>query len=211
MHRPTYERRYVFDGLLRFIHWWNALTILLLIATALISEAFEHGPLERTLWQSHVFLGYGLIGGLVARFVWGLVGPQSARFSDLWHPHTWLQTLRTWRLPAVRRSGHDPLASLAFLLVYALLLIMVGTGLSLAAIELDMGPLAAQLGDAAGLKKLFKEPHEVVFNLIWLFIAVHSGAVMFHQWRGRMRIASSMLTGYQYHRAKREGKGTGHA
>lgn len=211
MHGPTYERRYVFDGLLRFIHWWNALTILLLIATALISEAFEHGPLERTLWQSHVFLGYGLIGGLAARFVWGLVGPQSARLSDLWHPRAWLQAVRTSRLPMEQRLGHDPLASLAFLLIYAALLIMAGTGLALAAIELDMGPLAAQLGDSAGFKKLLKEPHEFIFNLICIFIVIHIGAVMFHEWRGRVRIARSMLTGYQYHRVDGEAKGTGHA
>lgn len=211
MQAPSFERRYVYDGLLRFIHWWNALTILLLIASALVSEAFEHGPLERTLWQTHVFLGYGLIGGLVARFVWGVVGPQSARLSDLWHPRSWLQVVQTRRLPTGLRQGHDPLASLAFLIVYALLLIMVGTGLALTAIELDMGPLATSLGDSTGLKKLFKEPHEFVFNLIWMFILVHIGALMFHEWRGRVRIARSMLTGYRYHRADGETKGTGHA
>lgn len=207
----TYERRRVYDGLLRLIHWWNALAILLLIATALTSELFEHEPLEKTLWQFHVFLGYGLIGGLIARLVWGFIGPQSARFSDMWHPRTWLQVLRTRRLPTELRYGHDRLASLAYLGVYGLLLVMVGTGLALAAIEMDMGPLVNWLGDSAGLKKVFKEPHEFVFNLIWFFVIVHIGALIVHEWHGRVRIARSMVTGYQYHRVEGKAEGASHA
>jgi cytochrome b len=44
---------------------------------------------------------------------------------------------------------------------------------------------------------LLEEPHEAGFALILGFIAVHLGALAFHQWRGE-RVAQSMVTGRQY-------------
>lgn len=183
----------VFDALLRLMHWWNALAITGLLVTGLSAEEFEHGPMESTLWHWHVYLGYALIGGLVARLLWGLIGPATARWADLWQPAAWRQVVRDWQLPKPR-AGHDPLASLAFIGLYLALAGMAGTGLALAAIEYDMGPLSLWLGDSAWLKHTFKEPHEVLYTLIAAFVGLHLAALAWHAKRGES-VAGAMIDG----------------
>jgi cytochrome b len=207
METGNLERRRVYDPALRAMHWWNAGAIVALLATAWSSELFEHGPVERTLWQAHIWLGYALIVGVAARVAWGIVGPRYARFADLWHPRAWGAALRLRYATAASRFGHDPLASLAYLAVYALLGAMAVSGLALAAIEHGAGPLAPALGDMAWLKHLFSEPHEAIATTLAAFVGVHLTMLGVHQYRDRNGIAASMLTGLQYRRREE----TGHA
>lgn len=205
MNDASWDRRKVYDPALRLMHWWNALAIVALLATAWSSDLFEHGPYERTLWQVHIFLGYALITGLAARLAWGLVGPRYARFADLWHPRAWLDVARLRRLAAAPRFGHDTFASLAYLAVYALLATMAVTGLALAAVEHGTGPLAGVLGDMIWLKKLFKEPHETIATVLAVFIGLHLTMLIVHERRDGNRIARSMITGFQYRRREESG------
>ena len=199
---PTQATRRVavFDGLLRLIHAWNALAILALIATGLIADEFEHGGESAALWRLHIQFGYALVGGLVARMLWGLVGPTSARWSDLWHPRAWLATLRA--LPRLRlpqpRLGHDTLASAAFIAVYLTLAGMAITGLALAATEHNLGPLTHWLGDSLWLREYFKQPHEALYVLVAGFVALHLAALIGHQLFGKAPVAQAMLSGNQY-------------
>lgn len=118
----TYERRQVYDGVLRLIHAWNGLAVLCLMVTVWLSGWLDYGAGQKIPWQLHVMLGYGLVLGLAARLAWGLVGPAPARFSDLWHPRRWLTAIRTRSLKTALRFGHHPLASAVYLGVYGLLL-----------------------------------------------------------------------------------------
>ena len=197
MHAAHLTGQRTYDPLLRLIHAWNALAIVGLVVTSQIAEAVEHGPWEATVWRIHIQFGYAMVGGLVARLLWGLVGPEFARWSDLWHPREWAAMLRG-RLSFPPRLGHDVRASAAFLALYAVLLLMSGTGLALAAIEHNLGPLTASLGDDTGLKHFFKEPHEVGFALVLGFIALHLGALAFHRFFLRHPVDQAMVTGTQY-------------
>lgn len=198
METLTYERRKIYDGMLRLIHAWNGIAILFMILTVLLSELFEHGPGENTLWLIHIYVGYALVTGLVARLVWGFAGPAHARFSDMWHPKNWWQALRSFNLRSMPRFGHDTLASAAYLAIYAVLLMMAATGLSLAAIEHSTGPLTPWLADSIWLKGLFKEPHEFGYNVIIAFVVMHIAALIWHEWKDRTPTAQSMVSGYQY-------------
>jgi len=198
METITYERRKVYDGMLRLIHAWNGIAILFLIVTVWLSGLFEHATGEKTLWLMHIYVGYALVTGLVARFVWGFVGPANARFSDMWHPKNWWQALRAFNLRSTARFGHDTLASAAYLALYAVLFMMSATGLSLAAIEHSTGPLSPWLADSAWLKGLFKEPHEFGYNAILAFVAVHIAALIWHERKDKTPTAQSMVSGYQY-------------
>jgi cytochrome b len=197
------ERRRVYDAVLRFLHWWNAAAIVALLATGWGSELFEHGTGERAVWTVHVYAGYGLIVGLVARLTWGLVGPRHARLTDMWHPQAWRGLFTRLRLPADHRWGHDPIASAVYLALYGMLAVMAVTGLALAATEHGMGPLAGGLLDRVWLAKLFEEPHEFLASFIAAFIVVHMSALWVHQRFGGVPVAQSMWTGIQV-RAKRE-------
>ena len=189
--------RRVYDPLLRALHWTIALTIVALIASSQRAEAFEHGPYEDTIWKLHIFAGYGLAAALLARVLWGFVGPASARWSDLWHPAVWKDSLNTLRLPKTQRAGHDPIASLAYLFAYGVMALMVATGLLLAASEFHTGPLAAWLGNASWLEDVVEDPHEAGFAMMLGFVGLHMAALVYHQLRGE-RVAQSMVTGKQY-------------
>jgi len=195
----------VFDPLLRVLHWTIALAIASLIATSQIADWYEHTAYEKTLWNLHIIGGYVLTAGLLTRLLWGVVGPASARWHDLWHPAVWKDSLKTMRLPGTHRAGHDPIASLGYLFAYGVMAFMIATGLGLAASAFQTGPLAGWLGNAKWLEDVLGEPHEVGFSLMLGFVSLHLAALVFHQWRGE-RVAQSMVTGKQYRRVESGGR-----
>lgn len=198
MEKLTYTRQKVYDPILRLIHMWNGLAILFLILTIWLSDLFEKGVGEDALWQLHIYLGYALAVGFIARLVWGIVGPGHARFSDMWHPAAWWDAVRNFNLHARPRFGHNTLASGVYLLFYILLAAMVATGLGLAAVEHSTGPFNAWLGDMAQLEDVFEEPHEFIYTLLMGFVAVHIAALIWHEKKDKAPLAQSMVTGYQY-------------
>lgn len=203
MTSQSLQARRAFDPLLRILHWTLALSIVALIATSQLADVFEHGPNEDFVWNLHILSGYVLTAALLARILWGLVGPASARWRDLWHPATWKASLTKLRLPDAHRMGHDPIASLAYLFAYAVMALMIVTGLGLAAGEFHAGPLAPWLGGAEWLEDALEDPHEFGFTLMLGFIGLHLAALVFHQFRGE-RVAQSMITGKQYLDAESE-------
>jgi Ni/Fe-hydrogenase 1 B-type cytochrome subunit len=198
METLTYRRQKVYDPVLRLIHAWNGLAILFLMTTVWLSDLFDKGVGEDTLWQMHIYLGYALVLGVVARLAWGIAGPRHARFSDMWHPGAWWNAVRHFNLQATPRFGHNTLASGVYLLVYLLLAVMAVTGLGLAAVEHSMGPFNVWFGDMPGLKELFEEPHEFIYNLLIAFVVVHIAALIWHERKDRAPLAQAMVTGYQY-------------
>ena len=198
METITYQRLKVYDPVLRLIHLWNGLAILFLMTTIWLSDLFEKGVGEKTLWQLHIYIGYALVVGFVMRLIWGIVGTQHARFSDMWHPIVWWDALRNFNLKAKPRFGHNTLASAAYLLVYLMLITMLITGLSLAAIEHSMGPFDAWIGDMPWMKEIVKEPHEIIYYFLMGFVVVHIAALIWHEYKDKTPLAQAMVTGYQY-------------
>jgi cytochrome b len=193
----TYHREKVYDPVLRALHAWNALAILMLMVTAWTSDLFDRGASVAALWQLHVYLGYALVFGLIARCSWGFLGPRHAQFSDMWHPAAWRRALtqRTFAIP--QRFGHHVLASVAYLSVYALLILMALTGLG-------MGPFDGWLGDRIWLKETLEETHEFITNVLLGFVMLHIAALIWHETRDRIPVAQSMVTGYQYLRTYKD-------
>ncbi len=198
METLSYRRQKVYDPVLRLIHMWNGLVILFLMATIWLSELFEKGVGEDTLWQLHIYLGYALVVGIVSRLAWGIVGPRHAIFSDMWHPLVWWNAIRHFDLQAKPRFGHNTLASGVYLAVYTLLAVMAVTGLGLAAVEHSMGPFDVWLGDVAWLKDTFEEPHEIIYYFLMGFVVVHIAALIWPEHKDKTPLAQAMVTGYQY-------------
>ena len=204
MQSISYHREKIYDPVLRLIHAWNALALLMLMVTAWTSDLFEPGAHEQGLWQLHVYLGYALVFGLSARLFWGFLGPRHAQFSDMWHPRAWRRALTERSFATPPHFGHHVLASAAYLAVYTLLLIMSITGLGLAATELGMGPFDDWLGDRIWLKKILEEPHELITNVLAGFVLVHIAALIWHERKESTPFAQSMVTGYQYLRTYKD-------
>lgn len=199
MLRQVLVREKVYDPVLRTLHAWNGLAILLLVLSGLVADGLEYTPEATALWRFHVWAGYALILGLAGRLAWGLNGPGHARLAALWHGRAWVDALRSRRFftePA--GFGHHPLASGAYLAFYAIVLVMAGTGLALAAIDQGRGPLVAWLGHDVTLKSLFKTPHDVLEEFVWGFALLHIAALILHEARHGVPLAQAMVSGYQY-------------
>lgn len=205
----NYRRTKVYDPVLRLIHAWNGLAILFLMSTVWLSGLFEKDAGEQTLWTLHVYLGYALVLGVIARLIWGIAGPQHARFTDMWHPAAWWNAIRTRNLQAAPRIGHNRLASGVYLAVYLLLSAMAVTGLGLAAVEHGMGPLDFWIGDKPWLEEILEEPHELIYNLLIGFVVVHIAALIWHEKKDKTPLAQAMISGYQYRLVGKTDEGQG--
>lgn len=203
MTTPQLRREKIYDPVLRGIHAWNGIAILLLILSAQVAHWIELTPEAAILWRLHAWTGYALIIGLAARISWGLNGPHHARFGAMWHAAAWWRALRTrqW-FTEPEDWGHHPLASAAYLLFYLGVLIMAATGLALAAIEQGRGPLVNWLGHDVTLKSVFMTPHDVLEEFVLVFVLTHVAALILHEAHHGVPMAQAMLSGYQYRKEK---------
>ncbi len=199
------EREKVYDPILRGVHVWNALVIVLLLLGGRAGGWLGYTPEAAALRYFHVLVGYGLVLGLVARITWGLVGPAPARFSGLWQPRAWWRMARTREFfPTPADWGHQAASAAVYLLLYLLLLGMVVTGLALAAINQGSGPLYLWLGHDVTLKHLFREPHEAMEYAVLALVVVHIATLILHEVRHGVPLAQAMVSGFQYRKVEEE-------
>jgi cytochrome b len=199
MERVALRRERVYDPVLRTIHAWNALLIILLATSGQLGDHLELAWPAAAVWRLHLWLGYGLALGLSARLAWAFVGPGHARFRALWYPGAWRAALATRHFfTAPEGYGHHPLASAAYLAIYAGALVMAGTGLALAAIDQGTGPLYPLLGYAVEMKPVFRQPHEWLQYLFIAFVVAHLAALVLHERHHGVPVAQAMVSGYQY-------------
>lgn len=203
MTRQVLIREKVYDPILRTLHAWNGLAILLLVLSAGVADGLKYTPEATALWRFHVWTGYALILGLVGRLAWGINGPAHARLAGFWQVRAWWTALRTrqW-FTEPDGFGHHPLAAGVYLAFYVLVLVMAVTGLALAAIDQGRGPLVPWLGHDLTLKHLFKMPHDVLEEFVWGFILLHIAALILHEARHGVPLAQAMVSGYQYRKEK---------
>jgi cytochrome b len=193
------RRERVYDPVLRLLHAWNALLVVLLLLSSQVAKQLVFDGEAAALWRIHLWLGYLLFIGLVARFAWGVVGPDHARWAALWQPAAWLDALRQRSFFSVPSGiGHHPQASLIYLIFYGVVWAMAITGLALAAIDQGLGPLYEALGHDYQHKSLFSTPHDWLEELVLAFVAVHLIALVLHERRHGIPLAQGMVSGYQY-------------
>ncbi len=174
---PPSTRRVV-DATTRMLHWLMALSF----TGAYISAESEHWRLV------HVTLGYTLAGIVLARLLWGLLGPRAVRLAGLWARvrglPRWLQSLaavRSWAawcdlLP----SGRKLLMGLAMVLMLALVLPLSLSGYA--------------VWDEWGGEWL-EEVHEWVGNAMLWVVLLHIGLIALLSVLQRKNQALPMLTG----------------
>ena len=128
---PAYIK--VWDPLVRVGHW----TIVVAFIVAYLSG--------EELLSVHVWAGYVVGATVLIRLIWGIIGPQRARFSDfIYAPRAVLEYFADLvRLRARRYLGHSPAGGA---MVIALLVMLAGTvvtGLMNSRADKHAGPLAS--------------------------------------------------------------------
>jgi cytochrome b len=190
----TPERRIlVWDLPTRLFHW-------LLVMLVIVS--FITGQLGGTWMQCHLWSGFTILGLLLFRLVWGLLGGHHARFSSFVRgPGAVLRYARTLSdRAAPRHLGHNPLGGWSVLAMLLLLMVQVVTGLFANDDIFTEGPLYPWVGKAASdwLTKI----HKLNQSALLVLIFVHVAAVLFYLIVKRENLIGPMITGRKYWRGE---------
>jgi cytochrome b len=177
---------YVWDPFVRVFHW----ILVLAFAVAYLLT-------EESVLAVHVWAGY-IVGALVmARVIWGLVGPTHARFSDfVYSPAATVRYVRDLLLfRAERHLGHSPGGGAMIVLLLVFLAATVVTGLVVYGGDQQAGPLAGMFTEDTG--EAMEEVHEVIANIALALVLAHIAAVVLASFVHRENLARAMITGYK--------------
>lgn len=166
----------VWDLPTRVFHWTLAVCIVGSVITG-------HVGGNAITW--HFRLGYVVMGLLLFRLTWGLVGGRWSRFASfVYAPRTVLRYLRKEHRPEEHLDvGHNPLGSLSVFALLGFLMLQVGTGLVADDEIANVGPLnrfvsGATAGSATHWHKDYGQ---------WILVALvvlHLAAIVFYLRRG---------------------------
>lgn len=162
----------VWDVLVRVLHW----SLVLTVATAWLTR---HSP-----GRWHEWLGYATLAIVALRTVWGVAGSGHARFADFVRPApvTAAYARDVFAGREARFIGHNPLGGW---MVLALMSMVVLVGLT--------GWLYTT--DRYWGVEWVEELHEMLSNILFLFVALHILGVMFTSIRHRENLPAAMLHG----------------
>lgn len=172
----------IWDLPLRIFHW--ALAVLVAMAWYSV-EIMENLDL-------HFTCGYGILGLILFRLIWGVVGPEHARFGAFMkRPSTVLAYLRGNYKNY--RGGHNPLGALSVLLLLTVVGLQAITGLFTDDEYYYFGPLNRYVSsEVAGL---MSNLHHLNVNVIMATIALHLAAIIFYYVCKKENLVSPMITG----------------
>ena len=166
----TKNRILVWDAPVRVFHW---LIVLCFVGAYFTAEVDRWRPV-------HVALGYTVVGLVVFRFIWGLIGTRYARFSSFVRgPRAVIRyagsVLRGRSQPYI---GHNPAGALAIVALLLLALAVTASGWA----------TYSEIGD-------FEDVHEAAVNIMLVVIGVHLAGVLLDSWLHRQNLVGAMITG----------------
>lgn len=190
----------VWDIAVRLFHWSLVLSF---------TVAYVSGD----EWDDlHVYAGYGVLGLVSFRILWGFVGTRYARFSDfLYGPRAIADYLRGLLAGNPKHYvGHNPAGGLMVVVLLASMLVVCWTGLEAYGAE-GHGPLSTarsslwpqavedeEHGERHGRgehDEFWEEAHEVAANLTLFFIALHILGVVVSSRLHRENLVRAMISG----------------
>jgi cytochrome b len=159
----------VWDPVVRIAHWT--------LAACVIAAWFTRGA-------AHDWLGYGALGVVALRLVWGWIGPRHARFGQFVRAPA--PTLAYARAVAQGRGprylGHNPLGAW-----------MIVVLLAMVALAAASGWLASS--DRFWGVEWLQETHHLLADALLGLATLHVAGVAYTSWRHRENLVRAMVTG----------------
>jgi cytochrome b len=176
----------VWDPLVRLFHWSLVVAFALAYATA-----------EDEWIDVHVIAGYVVLGLVVFRILWGVIGPKHARFGDFVRsPAAVLGYLRELlRLRAPRYLGHNPAGGMIVVMFLVMLLVITLTGMAYYGVEDSAGPLAGLITLSPDTAHWLEEVHEFAANFTVALVALHVCGVVVDSFLHHDNLVKAMVTG----------------
>jgi len=186
----------VWDLLVRIFHWSLASFFLLAYF------------LEGNSLSLHVHVGYTIALLVLFRLIWGVIGSESARFSNfvVWPGKSFRYLLQHAKGQATYYRGHNPAGAMMIVALLTILLLASLSGIALYGLE-GTGPLANTfvMSWPGGLLAVV---HEVSADLSLALIVLHVVGVILSSYIYRQNLTLSMITGYknEHDATKEEGE-----
>lgn len=180
------ENKLIWDLPTRLFHW--------LLVAGLVAQYITGDVLDDAM-QWHFYIGYGVLGLLIFRFVWGFAGPQYARFSNfVSSPAKVLQYAKTLgSANASAHAGHNPLGGWFVIIMLVMVATQAITGLFVSDDIFFDGPWHHVVSeDTTDLMTLL---HHRGFNVLLGVIALHIGAIVFYAIVKKQRLVPAMVHG----------------
>ena len=185
----------VWDIAVRIFHW----SLLLFYTIAYISEDIE---------LIHVYAGYIVLGLIVFRLLWGLIGTKYARFNNfIYGKKVTLAYLRSLLTTKPRHyTGHNPVAGWMILALLIAILLVTWSGLELYAdagkgpmadVKVELIPLASADDHGEQTESIWEEIHEGLASFSLVLIFFHVAGVLLSSMIHRENLIRSMITGYK--------------
>lgn len=175
----------VWDLPIRLFHWLTAV---------LIPAAYVTWRLNWMHW--HAWVGDAVLALVLFRLLWGLFGSDTARFSRfVASPRSAAQHLaHIFRREPDLEAGHNPAGSWMVMLLLALLLGQVLTGIFVGNDVADVGPLTART--PARIANLLTALHDkLLWNALLAAVALHLFAILVYGLAKRHNLLFPMITG----------------
>ena len=157
---------------------------------------------DEPLWL-HTWLGYVAIALVLLRIVWGLVGPNYARFASFVRgPRvTFRYFAELIRFSSKRYLGHSPAGAAMIITLLVMIAVTAGTGMASLAATRGEGPLAGLITKVERTnteedQELFiEEVHETAANVTMVLVLLHIVGVALASFAHRENLVAAMITG----------------
>jgi len=179
----TRQRIRLWDLPTRLFHWLLALSV----AAALISA-----QLGGNLMDWHGRIGLVIVGLVVFRLVWGVMGSTYARFTQFLPTPAKVKMYLRGEWSGV---GHNPLGALSVLGLLGLLSFQLASGLFANDDISFVGPLFELV--SKDRSNLLTGLHHWASNLIYLLIALHLAAIAYYAFVKKDNLVKPMVTGWK--------------
>ena len=173
----------VWDPYTRIWHW--------LLLLGIVFQYITGEVLDDQI-QNHALVGYGLLGMMTFRVLWGLIGPETVRFVSFVPTPKRLISYLTGEA-STPYATHNPLGAMAVIGFIIIILIQALSGLFMTDDIFFTAPLHAWLSE--DITDSISRLHDWAFNLLLLFMAIHIAAVFYHRFTTEPYIVKAMFTG----------------
>lgn len=173
----------VWDPFIRLFHW----SLLGTFGLCYFTQEEEY--------ETHLLAGYFVLGLVLARIIWGLIGSRHAHFRDFLYPPTrviaYLRGFLSGQLE--RYIGHTPAGGMMIILLLTSMLVITLSGIALDGAENRAG----LLGSTAifTLLEPIRRVHEISTDTALLLITIHVSAVLTTSVMHKENLPRSMLNG----------------
>ena len=184
-----FKQQKIWDPVTRLWHW------VLVLAVGIGWGFGKFLSFDNIQW--HFYIGYLVLGLMLFRYLWGLIGPAPVRYRAL-VPQGLISYLRkVARREPSGTPGHNPLGSISVILMLVAITAQAVTGLFIVSDDFfESGPLASYVSEATSNRLTWW--HHLNADIILVLVVLHVAAILFYLLWKKENLIKPMINGWKW-------------